>query len=411
MDPSGWGVREALSYDLPVLWPAEYEALVRRFEKATAGERDLFLNRSAVRWCVLPDRARPWLKPSAQVPHWTMSLVECHPGATRVFITSTARLGDDPAWQRDALFDATAPDQELRLSSVPPVAGTAGTSVPASARIVMDSTNEVVIDANLPADGFVVLRDSYHPSWTADVDSAGAQIARANGVYRAVHVPAGHHVIRFRFRPRDLAVGLTLSVMTGLLLIGVSVRRRDLASRAGGSLADRQAERGFTLVELMIVMAIIGIMLAFAFALYRNMQSKGNEASAIASLRSIAAAEWQFAQTCGSQKYATTLPALGTPVPTTGQAFLSPDLTSGEEVAKSGYLFKITAKPLDGVAPACNGVPVSAGYAATADPTRPGLNGDRFFAVNADRILYQDTETFTEKMPEEGIPGKGTEIK
>jgi prepilin-type N-terminal cleavage/methylation domain-containing protein len=168
---------------------------------------------------------------------------------------------------------------------------------------------------------------------------------------------------------------------------------------------------GFTLVEMMIVMALVGIVLAIAFASYRNMHAKGNEASAIASLRSIATAQWQFAQTCGSQKYATTLPALGQPVPATGQSFLSPDLTAGEQVEKSGYVFKITAKPLDGVAPACNGAAVSEGYAATADPVTPGLTGDRFFAVNADRILYEDTDTFTEKMPEEGNPGKGTEIK
>ena len=58
MAPSGWRVREALSYDLPVLWPAEYEALVRKFERATAGERDLFLKRSGVRWCV-PIHDRP----------------------------------------------------------------------------------------------------------------------------------------------------------------------------------------------------------------------------------------------------------------------------------------------------------------------------------------------------------------
>jgi Tfp pilus assembly protein PilE len=161
----------------------------------------------------------------------------------------------------------------------------------------------------------------------------------------------------------------------------------------------------------MIVMAIIGIILAIAFATYRNMHARGNEASAIASLRSIATAEWQFAQICGNQKYATTLAALGQPVPATGQAFLSPDLTAGDQVEKSGYVFKITAKAADGARPACNGATVADGYAATADPVTPGLSGHRFFAVNAERILYEDTDTFAEKMPEQGNPGKGTEIK
>ena len=45
----------------------------------------------------------------------------------------------------------------------------------------------------------------------------------------------------------------------------------------------------------MIVMAIIGILLAIAFTQYRGMQARGNDASAIASLRSIATAQWQFA--------------------------------------------------------------------------------------------------------------------
>ena len=169
--------------------------------------------------------------------------------------------------------------------------------------------------------------------------------------------------------------------------------------------------RGFTLIELMVVVAVIGILLAVAFAEYRNMQERGHEASALSSLRSIATAQWQFAQTCGNQKYATTLAALGQPSPATGVAFLSPDLTTGEAVEKSGYLFRISAKPLQDAAPACSGVPVAAGYAATADPVKPGKSGERYFAVNADRILYEDAQTFFANMPENGPPGHGSEVR
>ena len=36
MEPSGWGVREALTYDLPVLLPAEHTAALQRFSQSTA---------------------------------------------------------------------------------------------------------------------------------------------------------------------------------------------------------------------------------------------------------------------------------------------------------------------------------------------------------------------------------------
>ena len=72
-------------------------------------------------------------------------------------------------------------------------------------------------------------------------------------------------------------------------------------------------------------------------------------------MRSIAAAQWEFALTCGNMHYATTLPDLGKPVPTTGQGFLSPDLTAADSFEKSGYQFQMAAKPLDDETPACNG--------------------------------------------------------
>ncbi|HEX5475764.1 MAG TPA: prepilin-type N-terminal cleavage/methylation domain-containing protein [Vicinamibacterales bacterium] len=171
------------------------------------------------------------------------------------------------------------------------------------------------------------------------------------------------------------------------------------------------AARGFTLMELMVVMALIAILVAVAFARYSRAKISGSEASALASLRTIAEAEWSFAQTCGNQKYAPTLVALGQPVPATGEGFLSPDLTSGETIEKSGYTLHLTAAPAAGAPAACNGAAVADGFAATADPTRPGATGIRYYGVNAGRVLYQDTRTFTGNLPENGAPGHGTEVR
>ena len=413
MAPSGWRVREALSYDLPYLWPAEYEATLRRFEKAEHDERAAFLRRSGVRRCVLPRTQSPPYRRVADVPDWDMVVFDCGAAATRVFLASSVAIAPDAgdlAWQREALFDPALPDDTARVAAMPAPAGRAGPPEPASVRIVHDGASAVVVEATLADAGLLVLRDSYDPSWQAEVDGVPAAVARVNARYRGVALPPGRHVIRFAYRPRDLATGLIISVTGALLLLGFA--RFSRFSRSSDPAHPARREKGFTLIELMIVMAVIGVLLAIAFNQYRGMQARGNDASAVGSLRAIAAAQWQFALTCGNMKYATVLPDLAKPVPATGEGFLSPDLTVADTFEKSGYIFTMTGKPLDGVPPACNGAPVAEGYAATADPVRPGVSGGYYYGVNADRILYVDEqETYTGNLPESGAAGHGGEVR
>jgi prepilin-type N-terminal cleavage/methylation domain-containing protein len=168
---------------------------------------------------------------------------------------------------------------------------------------------------------------------------------------------------------------------------------------------------GFTLIELLIVVAIVGILASTSMALYRTARVRAGETTAVATLQTINQAQFAFAQACGNQRYAASLASLATPMPSTGSAFVSPDL-GADPVVKSGYQFTLAGTAVtDGGLTCTGGTPVES-YQVTADPVRPGLSGSRFFATNPARVLYADTEkTFATDMPEKGTPTHGVEMK
>ena len=172
----------------------------------------------------------------------------------------------------------------------------------------------------------------------------------------------------------------------------------------------REHSAGFTLIELLIVVSIIGILGSVSMALYRNARVSGGEASAVATLHAINRAQFAFAFACGNQRFAASVASLTVPMPSTGQAFLSPDLAA-EPLVRSGYQFLMAGTPAADASPACNGASPVESYQVTADPLTPGFSGIRFFATNTDRVVFVGEGTFTGKMPEKGAPEFGTEMK
>jgi len=149
-------------------------------------------------------------------------------------------------------------------------------------------------------------------------------------------------------------------------------------------------ETGLTLLELLVVVALIGIIAAFALPRLLRARMAANEASAIASLRSIGIAEDLYARVCGGGGYSVSLVALGTPPPGTSDGFLPADLTGSETPGKSGYAFALA----DGAGAAagpndCHGNATRTRFYVSAVPQAAGIGGRRSFATTTGQVIWE----------------------
>jgi len=168
---------------------------------------------------------------------------------------------------------------------------------------------------------------------------------------------------------------------------------------------------GFTLLELLIVMAIVAILATAAMVGYRQSKIRAAEGAIISALTTLNQAQFLYMQSCGRQRYAPTLVALGTPAPGDEHGFVSADLAASDPLLRNGYVIALTGTPASEGEQTCTGSVPLTGYRLTADPTTPGVTGNQFYGTNGERVVYGDVASFEKDMPETGAPGHGQEIR
>ncbi len=139
--------------------------------------------------------------------------------------------------------------------------------------------------------------------------------------------------------------------------------------------AANRRRRGFSLIELLIVIAIILVIITIAAPQYNKAMMASHETAAIQTIRTIYAMQTQYNSQFG--KYAQSLTELGPPASgadgPAAAGLISKDLADGK---KSGYVFTVAANPT--------------GYVITAIPEAFGNTGRRTFYSDQTNVIRQN---------------------
>lgn len=181
----------------------------RMFSPLFASYRSPLLDMMGVRWIatgVPAEKIDPKFQPGDLTPiaRTPDAYVYENPRAfPRVVLATLALAADFDAMIYNGLWPALDYRRQVLISKDfaggPPEHGDAPGE--ASARIVSYRNTKIVVEAQAPQGGWLVLFDIWHPWWVARVDGAPTPIARADVMFRAVPLAPGIHRVTFTFEP------------------------------------------------------------------------------------------------------------------------------------------------------------------------------------------------------------------
>lgn len=150
-----------------------------------------------------------------EYPSWLYRIDRVVP---RTYVASKVVVERDPVKSIDRLssaeFEAVREVVLEQPLSLPQTRGFL-----AQARIVRYADHQASIQTSLSSPAVLVLTDSFYPGWEVYVDGEKREILRANFFFRGVRVPAGNHLVEFKYQPFWFKLGLVVSSVSGSLVL------------------------------------------------------------------------------------------------------------------------------------------------------------------------------------------------
>jgi len=149
------------------------------------------------------------------------------PEASNIIVNQSA---NGNAWFVKEVVKASSANEELEKTGQVNTKEVAVVSSTDSRQLTVDSTASIVMTEFKPryikyesqsiADGLAVFSEIYYPKgWYAFIDGKETEILRADYVLRALSVPAGKHLIEFKFEPKAYVVGNKVTSASGWAVV------------------------------------------------------------------------------------------------------------------------------------------------------------------------------------------------
>jgi hypothetical protein len=182
----------------------------------------------------LPGLSLAYARPDAQIYSNAGAL-------PRAFVVGAQQIATGPDAALEAVADDSFDPRRFAVTEADLPGLTGASSAPpgftGTARLSSYEADRVVVQASASRPSLLVLTDVAYPGWKASVDGKDAPVEHADYVLRGVVIPAGTHLVTFRYEPSTWSLGRDVSVAGGASVLVLSLaglwlwrRRRRLAT-------------------------------------------------------------------------------------------------------------------------------------------------------------------------------------